>query len=31
MYSGYSGALNSELRSDLWIQQNIPGGLNSNY
>jgi hypothetical protein len=28
---GYGGGLNSELRSDMWIQQHIPGGLNSKY
>ncbi len=28
-YGGYGG--NSELRSDMWIQQNVPGGLNSKY
>ncbi|CAF1375527.1 unnamed protein product [Adineta ricciae] len=27
-YGGYGG-YNSELRSDMWIQTHIPGGLNS--
>jgi hypothetical protein len=31
MGPGYGGAMNSEMRSDMWIQQNIPGGLNSKY
>jgi hypothetical protein len=29
-YGGYGG-MNSELRSDMWIQQHVPGGLNSEY
>ncbi|CAF1297781.1 unnamed protein product [Adineta steineri] len=33
MYGGYGYGnnmnMNAELRSDMWIQQNIPGGLNS--
>jgi hypothetical protein len=37
-YGGYGGgygvpygggAYGAELRSDMWIQQNVPGGLNS--
>jgi len=28
---GYGGGMGSELRSDMWIQQNVPGGLNSMY
>jgi hypothetical protein len=24
-------AITNELRSDLWIQQNVPGGLNSKF
>ena len=27
---GYGGG-GSEMRSDMWIQQNVPGGLNSKY
>ncbi|CAF2880457.1 unnamed protein product [Rotaria sp. Silwood2] len=26
---GFNPYMNSERRSDMWIQQNIPGGLNS--
>ena len=26
---GYNPYLNRELQSDMWIQRNIPGGLNS--
>ncbi|CAF0909401.1 unnamed protein product [Rotaria sordida] len=29
-YSGYGGGY-SEARSDQWIQQNVPGGLNSGF
>ena len=25
----FGGGMNSEMRSDMWIQQNVPGGLNS--
>lgn len=29
-YGGYGGGYaGPEMRSDMWIQQNIPGGLNS--
>ena len=27
-YGGYGG-MSSEMRSDMWIQQNVPGGVNS--
>ena len=27
-YGGYGG-ISSEMRSDMWIQQNVPGGVNS--
>lgn len=34
-YGGYGGGgyggggFSNEMRSDMWIQQNVPGGLNS--
>ncbi len=29
-FGGFGGyAANQELKSDMWIQQNVPGGLNS--
>ncbi len=32
MYGGgYNSNVNQELASDMWIQRNIPGGLNSKY
>ncbi|CAF1396750.1 unnamed protein product [Adineta steineri] len=29
-YGGYGGG-SSEMRSDMWINQNVPGGVNSNF
>jgi hypothetical protein len=28
---GYNTNVNQELASDMWIQRNVPGGLNSKY
>ncbi len=28
-YNNYNAYANQELQSDMWIQRNIPGGLNS--
>ena len=28
---GYGGMGGAEMRSDIWIQQNVPGGLNSSF
>jgi hypothetical protein len=28
-YNNYNAYANQELQSDMWIQRNVPGGLNS--